>query len=118
VFSEEDTLFAAQAVAEGGIPVIEITLTVPNATQVISHLVKNHLRTVVGAGGVKKVPTARECLDAGAQFLTGDGLHPAVTERRQQEQIGELARRFLGFVKLGRDRLAARAARRTALGEE
>jgi hypothetical protein len=29
-----------------------------------------------------------------------------------------LARRFLGFVKLGRDHLAARAARRTALGEE
>ena len=32
VFSEEDALFAAQAVAEGGIPVVEITLTVPQAT--------------------------------------------------------------------------------------
>ena len=40
VFSEEDALFAAQAVAEGGIPVVEIPLTVPDATKVISHLVK------------------------------------------------------------------------------
>ena len=68
VFSEEDALFAAQAVAEGGIPVVEITLTFPQATQVISHLVKNHPRMVVGAGGVRKVATARQCLDASAVF--------------------------------------------------
>jgi 2-dehydro-3-deoxyphosphogluconate aldolase/(4S)-4-hydroxy-2-oxoglutarate aldolase len=67
VFSEEDALFAAQAVAQGGIPVVEITLTVPQATQVISHLVKNHPRMVVGAGGSGRVRGARgDCGDSGS----------------------------------------------------
>ena len=73
VFSEEDALFAAQAVAEGGIPVVEIPLTVPDAAKVISHLVKRHPRMVVGAGGVRKVATARQCLDAGAQVSSRSG---------------------------------------------
>ncbi len=87
VFSEEDALFAAQAVAEGGIPVIEITLTVPQATQVISHLVKNHPRMVVGAGGVTKPEAARHCLEVGAQFLTSDGFHPAVIEFGAKQDV-------------------------------
>ena len=157
---------------------------------------------------MRKVETARQCLDAGAQFLTSDGLHPAVIEfaaqeeivgvpgaltpteviaaweacsdfvkvvpcvqiggeayirslhrmfphipliasggvnqqnasnfvlagaialgigrelipaeairLRQADRIGELARRFLGFVKAGRDHLAARKARRMAISE-
>jgi len=157
---------------------------------------------------VRKVEAARQCLDAGAQFLTSDGLHPGVMEfaaqegvvgipgaltptevmaawearsdfvkvvpcvqiggeaymtslhrmfphipliasggvnqknassfivagaialgigrelipadairLRQPDRIGELARRLLGFVKAGRDHLAARKARRMALDE-
>jgi len=87
VSSEEDAFFAAQAVAEGGILVIEITLTVPQATQVISHLVEKIPQIIVGAGGVRKVETARQCLDAGARFLTSDGLHPPVVEFAAQEEI-------------------------------
>ena len=159
---------------------------------------------MVGAGGVTNPATAQTCLDAGAQFLTCDGLHPAVIEfaskqdvvtfpgaltptevitaweahsdfvkvvpcahiggetyigslhrmfpqipliasggvnqqnatnfilagavaivvgrelipadairRHQEDRIGELARRFRGFVKAGRDHLAARARRST-----
>ena len=202
VNSAEAALFAAEAVAAGGVVVIEIPLTVPLAFKVISQLVRNVPGIVVGAGGVTNPATAQSCLDAGAQFLTSDGLHPAVIEfaskqdvvvipgaltptevitaweaksdfvkvvpcaqiggesyiaslhrmfpqiplvasggvnqqnasnfiiagavalgvgrelipadaihRRQQERIGELARRFRGFVKAGRDHLAARARR-------
>jgi len=208
VHSVEDAIFAAEAVADNGIPVVEITLTVPQATKVITHLMKSIPGIVVGAGGVTHAAAALQCLDAGAQFLTSDGLHPPVIEfaanqdivvipgvltptevitawgassdfvkivpcaqiggetyigslhrmyphipliaaggvnqqnaskfivagamavgvgrelvlaeaisLRQPDRIGELARRFVGFVKNGRDHLAARKARRMAIDE-
>ena len=76
VSSSEDALFAAEAVSRGGIPIVEVTLTVPDAHKVISHLVKNAPEVIVGAGGVSDVETARRCLDAGAMFLASDGLDP------------------------------------------
>ena len=78
--STENALFAAEAVAQSGIPVVEIALTVPQATMVISHLAKSVPGIVVGAGSVTSPEAARQCLDAGAQFLTSDGFHPAVVE--------------------------------------
>ena len=78
--STENALFAADAVVQGGIPVVEIALTVPQATMVISHLAKSVAGIVVGAGSVTNPDAARKCLEAGAQFLTSDGFHPAVVE--------------------------------------
>lgn len=75
-FSPEDALFAAEAVSRGGIPILEVPLTVPEPYKVISHLVQNAPDLIVGAGSVLDVETARHCLDAGAQFLTSDGLDP------------------------------------------
>ena len=75
-FSPEDALFAAEAVSRGGIPILEVPLTVPEPYKVISHLVQNAPDVIVGAGSVLDVETARRCLDAGAQFLTSDGLDP------------------------------------------
>jgi 2-dehydro-3-deoxyphosphogluconate aldolase/(4S)-4-hydroxy-2-oxoglutarate aldolase len=51
VSSTEDALFAAEAVARGGIPIMEVTLTVPEATKVISHVVQHAPEVIVGAGG-------------------------------------------------------------------
>ena len=78
--SRENALFAAEAVCQGGIAVVEIALTVPQATMVISQLAKSVPGIVVGAGSVTRPDAARQCLDAGAQFLTSDGFHPAVIE--------------------------------------
>ena len=78
--STESALFAAEAVAVSGIPVVEIALTVPKADMVISHLAKGVPGIVVGAGSVTNPEAARQCLDAGAQFITSDGFHPAVVE--------------------------------------
>ena len=50
--SAEDAHFAAEAVTRGGIPIVEITMTVPGAVEVISHLVRYHPKMVVGAGTV------------------------------------------------------------------
>ena len=87
VYSAEEALFAAEAIAGGGIPIAEITLTVPMATKVISQLRKNSPSMVVGAGGVTDAEAARYCLDAGAQFLTSDGLHPELMEFAAKEEV-------------------------------
>jgi 2-dehydro-3-deoxyphosphogluconate aldolase/(4S)-4-hydroxy-2-oxoglutarate aldolase len=74
VSSTGDALFAAEAVSRGGIPIVEVALTVPNAHEVISHLAQNLPQVIIGAGGVPDVETARRCLGAGAKFLASDGL--------------------------------------------
>jgi 2-dehydro-3-deoxyphosphogluconate aldolase / (4S)-4-hydroxy-2-oxoglutarate aldolase len=80
VRSMEHALFVAQVLAQSGVPVVEIALTVPQATTVISHLVKSVPGIVVGAGSVTQKEDARRSVDAGALFLTSDGFHPAVIE--------------------------------------
>jgi hypothetical protein len=57
--NDEDALFAAEAVSRGGLPIVELTMTVPKATELIAHLVKKHPHMVVGAGTVLDVETAR-----------------------------------------------------------
>jgi 2-dehydro-3-deoxyphosphogluconate aldolase/(4S)-4-hydroxy-2-oxoglutarate aldolase len=85
--SAEDARFAAEAVSRGGIPIVEITMTVPGALQVISHLLKIAPEMIVGAGSILDVETARRCVDAGAQFLTTDGLVVKVVEFAVREHI-------------------------------
>src|SRR5258707_4490798 len=67
---------AARAVSQGGIPIVEITMTVPGAIDVIRELAKSPAsELLVGAGTVLNVETARRCIDAGAQFLVSPGLN-------------------------------------------
>lgn len=80
VSSADDAEFAAEAVASGGIPIVEVTMTVPGALEVISHLVKSRPELIVGAGTVWGKETAARCLDAGAQFLTSTGVDLQVVE--------------------------------------
>lgn len=74
VSSAEDALFAAEAVASSGIPIVEVTMTVPGAIDVIAELTRSNKDLVVGAGTVLDVETARRCLESGAVFLTTPGL--------------------------------------------
>jgi 2-dehydro-3-deoxyphosphogluconate aldolase/(4S)-4-hydroxy-2-oxoglutarate aldolase len=73
VSTPELALFAAESVNQSGIPVAEITMTVPGAIGVIAQF-------IVGAGTVLDIETARKCLDAGAKFITSPGLIPKVVE--------------------------------------
>jgi 2-dehydro-3-deoxyphosphogluconate aldolase/(4S)-4-hydroxy-2-oxoglutarate aldolase len=86
VSSTEDALFAAEAISRGGIPIVEVTLTVPQAHKVISHLVQNAPDVIVGAGGISDVETARRCLDDGAKFLTSDGFDPEMVNFALKER--------------------------------
>jgi 2-dehydro-3-deoxyphosphogluconate aldolase/(4S)-4-hydroxy-2-oxoglutarate aldolase len=74
LYSADDALFAAEAVCGAGIPIVEVTMTVPGAVEVIRTLAKQNSGLIVGAGTVLYVETARRCLDAGAAFLTSPGL--------------------------------------------
>jgi 2-dehydro-3-deoxyphosphogluconate aldolase/(4S)-4-hydroxy-2-oxoglutarate aldolase len=74
LYSAEDALFAAEAVCSAGIPIVEVTMTVPGATKVILELTRQNPDVIVGAGTVLDVETAHRCLDSGARFLTSTGL--------------------------------------------
>jgi len=87
LYSAEDALFAAEAVASAGIPIVEVTITVPGALEVIRHLALNSPEVIVGAGTVLDLGWARRCLDAGAKFLTSPGLDPKIVEFAVQENI-------------------------------
>jgi len=76
----EHARFAAEAVYHAGIPLAEITMTVPKALEVISEMARSHPDMVIGAGTVLDAETARRCLDAGARFLTSPGFVPEVVE--------------------------------------
>jgi 2-dehydro-3-deoxyphosphogluconate aldolase/(4S)-4-hydroxy-2-oxoglutarate aldolase len=70
----EAAIAAAHAIAAGGIPIVEITMTVPDAVDVIAELIRsNGARMLIGAGTLWDADTADRCLCAGAQFLVSPG---------------------------------------------
>jgi 2-dehydro-3-deoxyphosphogluconate aldolase / (4S)-4-hydroxy-2-oxoglutarate aldolase len=71
--SPQEARFAAEAVWQGGIPIVEITMTIPHALDVISELVKNMPKLLVGAGTVVNQDLALQCFDVGAKFLVTPG---------------------------------------------
>jgi 2-dehydro-3-deoxyphosphogluconate aldolase/(4S)-4-hydroxy-2-oxoglutarate aldolase len=90
VSSAEDARFAATAIHCAGIPVAEITVTVPDAIAVISDLRRAIPEMLIGAGTVLNVETARRCLEAGAQFLTGPGLILDIVEFAKKKEVAVL----------------------------
>jgi len=88
--SAEEAHFAAEAVASGGIPIVEITLTVTGAVDLIAHLAQYHPKMLVGAGTVLTTEMAGKCVDAGAGFLTSPGLNRKVIEFAVKRDIAVL----------------------------
>lgn len=78
VSSEDHARFAAETVYAAGIPVVEITLTVPGALNVIRDLAKRYPDLAIGAGTVLDEDRAGQAIDAGARFLTSPGFVPEV----------------------------------------
>lgn len=73
--SVEEANRAVEAICAGGIPVVEITMTVPNAVTVIRELAQKRGGDVlIGAGTVTNAEQAESCIRAGAQFLVSPGL--------------------------------------------
>jgi 2-dehydro-3-deoxyphosphogluconate aldolase/(4S)-4-hydroxy-2-oxoglutarate aldolase len=73
--SAKHALQAAEAVCAGGIPIVEITMTVPGAVDLIAQLAKTAGQHIlIGAGTVLDPETAQRCIDAGAEFIVSPGL--------------------------------------------
>jgi 2-dehydro-3-deoxyphosphogluconate aldolase/(4S)-4-hydroxy-2-oxoglutarate aldolase len=78
--SQNDAIYAAETIALGGIPIVELTMTSPGALEVIGRMRREHPGIVVGAGTVLDLSMAKRCVDAGAMFLTSPGLVTEVVE--------------------------------------
>ena len=75
----EEANHAVNAIRAGGVPVVEITMTVPNAISVIREVAQKYgSEILVGAGTVTTAKQAESCFDAGAEFLVSPGLSAAV----------------------------------------
>jgi len=85
--SAAEARFAAETVAKAGIPIVEITMTVPGAIDVISDLAKHLPEVIVGAGTVLDLETAEHCLKAGARFLTSPGLDLEIVRFARKEHV-------------------------------
>jgi 2-dehydro-3-deoxyphosphogluconate aldolase / (4S)-4-hydroxy-2-oxoglutarate aldolase len=91
VSSTDDAHFAVEAIASGGIPIVEMTMTVPDAIDVIMHVTRYHPKVIVGAGTVLKLETAQQCVDAGASFITAPSFNSRVVEFATKHNVAVLA---------------------------
>jgi 2-dehydro-3-deoxyphosphogluconate aldolase/(4S)-4-hydroxy-2-oxoglutarate aldolase len=85
--SEEQALGIAAAIAEGGVTVLEVTMTVPGAIRVMTRLTKERPDLLIGAGTVLDPETARMCMLEGAQFVVSPALNLKTIEMCQRYSI-------------------------------
>jgi 2-dehydro-3-deoxyphosphogluconate aldolase/(4S)-4-hydroxy-2-oxoglutarate aldolase len=74
----DEALRAVEAVCAGGVPIVEITMTVPDAPRVLREVARANSEFLVGAGTVLNAQQAEICIDAGARFLISPGMAPEV----------------------------------------
>ena len=79
--SSEQLLRAADAIREGGLYVIEVTMTTPGALSIIEQAVSRYGEDVLfGAGTVLDAESARAAILSGAQFVVSPSFKPALVE--------------------------------------
>jgi 2-dehydro-3-deoxyphosphogluconate aldolase/(4S)-4-hydroxy-2-oxoglutarate aldolase len=84
----DEALRVVDAILAGGIDIIELTMTVPGAPQVIERLTRRFAdEVVVGAGTVLDRDTAKTCIAAGAAFVVSPALDEATVEHCRAEGI-------------------------------
>jgi 2-dehydro-3-deoxyphosphogluconate aldolase/(4S)-4-hydroxy-2-oxoglutarate aldolase len=81
-----DAAVLAEALAEGGLPVAEITFRTSAAAEVIRALVDDG-RLLVGAGTVITPEQVDVAVNAGAQFVVSPGLVQSVVERANERGV-------------------------------
>src|SRR5262245_36114384 len=83
--STSQAMQAAEAVCIGGITIVEVTMTVPAAVEVLRQLtrdLKPHL--LVGAGTVLRADTVDQCVEAGAEFIVTPGYSEKIVARAKE----------------------------------
>jgi 2-dehydro-3-deoxyphosphogluconate aldolase / (4S)-4-hydroxy-2-oxoglutarate aldolase len=74
----EDAVPLAQALVDGGVKVLEITLRTPVALKCMEAIARAVPGAIVGAGTVRNVGDAKAARDAGCQFAVSPGYLSAV----------------------------------------
>jgi len=73
---EEEAFDAVNALIKGGIPIAEITMTTPNAHQIIAKLIQKFgERLTVGAGTVTDISMCSGAMAVGSHFIVTPTLH-------------------------------------------
>lgn len=85
--STEGALAIVEALTAGGIDVIEVTMTVPGAVEIICKLARARANLLIGAGTVLDPETARKCMQEGAQFIVTPVTNVATIEVCQKHSI-------------------------------
>jgi 2-dehydro-3-deoxyphosphogluconate aldolase/(4S)-4-hydroxy-2-oxoglutarate aldolase len=87
VDTADDARFVIDAVYESGLPIAEITLTTPEAFELISECVRRLPDAVIGAGTVLDATNAQRSVDAGAMFITSTGLDVSAVEVAVKQEV-------------------------------
>jgi 2-dehydro-3-deoxyphosphogluconate aldolase/(4S)-4-hydroxy-2-oxoglutarate aldolase len=67
------------AMIAGGVTVVEVTMTVPGAIDLLKELKREYgSRLLLGSGTVMSAEQAQATIDAGAEFVVSPSLHPEV----------------------------------------
>ena len=81
VDSSEGLLKVVDALEQGGVTAVEVTMTTPRAIDIIDKVAKEYAgQVLVGVGTVLDAETARAAILAGAEFVVGPTLNPKVIE--------------------------------------
>ncbi len=88
--SVREALALAEAIAAGGVTVLEVTMTVPGAMHVMRKLAEDRPDILVGAGTVLDPETARMCILEGAQFVVSPALNVKTIEMCQRYSVAVL----------------------------
>jgi 2-dehydro-3-deoxyphosphogluconate aldolase/(4S)-4-hydroxy-2-oxoglutarate aldolase len=68
--SADEARSVSGAILAGGINILEITMTIPNAVELIENLAQElNNEAIIGAGTVLDIETAQKCIEAGAKFI-------------------------------------------------
>jgi 2-dehydro-3-deoxyphosphogluconate aldolase / (4S)-4-hydroxy-2-oxoglutarate aldolase len=90
--STEEALGVVEAIRAGGLPILEITLTIPGAEQLIERLARaGGTDVLVGAGTVMHAESARACIAAGAQFIVSPILDRATVDLCRKHEVAVMA---------------------------
>lgn len=89
--TKEEAIRVIAAIEAGGVPILEITMTVPGALSIIEAVRKREKSAVVGAGTVLDPETARSCILAGAQFIVTPALNLETIEMCRRYSVAVMA---------------------------
>ena len=80
----DKTNYLCEALLNGGIKIIELTLRTDNAFKIINHISKNYADIIVGAGTILSITQLKKAIESGASYGVAPGIDPHVIEKSKR----------------------------------